>query len=184
MVRASIYERLEISQALHQLARVDRESDGLRRQLDQVKRVRPDGRPGDAEQSQSPCNLHGRKPRARWQVFAGVDLGGDNVAYLGAILSVTQGAMVADSVKGAVRRGQIAAAATTLPDYVTMVTIHRRRPRGYWVRVWMKRGGTSLPRQTHHRTSLKTSRAMVPAGMSCSPRSERDADDLVEVWNT
>lgn len=69
------------------------------------------------------------------------------------------------------------------PARVTMVTIHRRRPRGYWVRVWKLSGGFSAPRETHHRTSLKTSRAMVPKKMTKAERSDRDADDLVEVWS-
>lgn len=99
------------------------------------------------------------------------------------ILWDMQGAIVADSVKGAVRQAHYAAAATTLPASVTMITIHRRRPRGYWVRVWIRRGSISLPRQIHHRTSLKSSRAMIPEGMSRQTESPEDANDLVEVWS-
>lgn len=68
-------------------------------------------------------------------------------------------------------------------EVVSLVTIHHRRPRGYWVRMWTRRrGGLSLPRDTHHRTSLRTSRVLVPKGMKKAPRSDGDADDLVEVW--
>lgn len=107
----------------------------------------------------------------------------DSPSYLAATLLATQGAILPDSVKGAVRQADYAAAATTLPPTLIMVTIHRRRPRGYWIRVWARVGGISAPRQLHQRTSLKTSRAMIPEGMSKQPRSEGDADDLVEVWS-
>lgn len=68
------------------------------------------------------------------------------------------------------------------PSVVTMVTIHRRRPRGYWVRVWRRVGNCSLPKEIHELRSLKKSRAMVPEGMERSERTPEDAEDLVEVW--
>lgn len=75
-----------------------------------------------------------------------------------------------------------AAAAVKKPDRITMITIHRRRPRGYWVRIWILRGGVSRPRRLEQRTSLKRSRELVPNGMVKSALTENDAPDLVEVW--
>ena len=90
--------------------------------------------------------------------------------------------MLPDFVEEPIQKAHYAASATKLPQRVTMISIHRRRPRGYWIRVWQKRGGTSTPKDLHHRTSLKTARSMIPTGMTVYPRSDGDADDLVEVW--
>lgn len=69
---------------------------------------------------------------------------------------------------------------------VTMVTIHRRRPHGYWVRIWTRRtrtGGLSLPERLEEEPSLKASRALIPKSLKKKPRSDGDSDDLVEVWS-
>lgn len=63
-----------------------------------------------------------------------------------------------------------------------MVSIHRRRPRGYWVRIWRRRGGLSRTRKIHKCKTLKESRAFVPEGMVVAERSDGDAPDLVEIW--
>jgi len=81
-----------------------------------------------------------------------------------------------------VRSPQYAAAATKRRRKLTMISIHRRRPRGYWIRFWYKVGGKSSAHELHQRTSLKSSRAMIPKEMAAFPRSDDDATDLVEVW--